>query len=98
MARITGALSSAGKGFGGWLFKYILWLFLTASFTLGGALVLMLLKDWTIKSLLTSMMAWPALGLAMIVAAPIALLPVGRIFLGSALGGGLLYNLILLIS
>jgi hypothetical protein len=44
------------------------------------------------------MMAWPALGLAMIVAAPIALLPVGRIFLGSALGGGLLYNVILLIS
>jgi hypothetical protein len=98
MSRITGALSSAGKGFGGWLVKYLLWLFLTATFTLGGALILMLFKDWTIKSLFTSMMAWPALGLAMIVAGPIALLPVGRFFLGSALGGGLLYNLILLIA
>jgi hypothetical protein len=53
---------------------------------------------WTVKALLTSAMAWPALGLAMLVAGPIALLPIGRFFLGSAVGGGLLYNLILLVA
>jgi hypothetical protein len=98
MSSVTGALSSAGKGFGGWVLKYLLWLFLTAAVTLGGSLVLMLFKDWTLEALFTSMMAWPALGLAMLVAGPIALLPVGRFFLGSAVGGGLLYNLILLIA
>jgi hypothetical protein len=61
-------------------------------------MVLMLFKDWTVKSLFTSMIAWPALGMAMLVAAPIALLPVGRFYLYSALGGGLLYNLMLLIA
>lgn len=98
MSRLTGALSTAAKGFGAWLFRYFLWLFLAAAVTFGGSLVLMLFKDWTLKALLTSAMAWPALGLAMLVAGPIALLPVGRIFLGSAVGGGLLYNLILLIA
>jgi len=98
MSRITGALSTVGKGFGGWLFKYFLWLFLTAAVTLGGALVLMLFKDWTVKSLFTSLMAWLALGLAMLMAGPVALLPVGRIYLGSAVIGGLLYNLILFIA
>lgn len=98
MSRLTGTLSTAAKGFGGWLTKYLLWLFLTAAVTLGGSLVLMLFKDWSLKVVLTSMMAWPALGLAMLLAGPIALLPVGRFFLGSAVGGGLLYNLILLIS
>jgi hypothetical protein len=98
MSRITGALSTAGRGFAGWSAKYLLWLFLTATVTLGGALVLMLFKDWTIKSVFTSMMAWPALGLAMLAAGPIALLPLGRLYLGSAVGGGLLNNLILLIA
>ena len=98
MSRLTGALSAAGKGFGAWLLKYFLWLFLAAAVTLGGALVLMLFKDWTVKALFTSAMAWPALGLAMLAAGPIALLPVGRIFLGSAVGGGLIYNLILLVA
>jgi len=98
VSRLTGALSGAGKGFGGWLFKYLLWLFLAAAVTLGGALVLMLFKDWTCKALLTSMMAWPALALGMVLAGPIALLPVGRFFLASAVGGGLLYNLILLVA
>jgi hypothetical protein len=44
------------------------------------------------------MMAWPALALAAVVAVPVAFLPLGRIYLYSALGGGLLYNLILLVS
>jgi len=65
---------------------------------LGGALVLMLFKDWTRKALLTSMMAWPALAFGMVLAVPIAVLPVGRFFLASAVGGGLLYNLILLVA
>jgi hypothetical protein len=98
MSRITGALSTAGRGFAGWTAKYLIWLFLTATVTLGGALLLMLVKDWTLKSVLTSLMAWPVLGLAMLVAGPIALLPVGRLYLGTAVGGGLLYNLILLVA
>jgi hypothetical protein len=98
MSRITGALSTAGRGLAGWAAKYLLWLFLTAAVTLGGATVLMLFKDWTIKSVFTSLMAWPALGLGMLVAGPIALLPVGRLYLGTAVGGGLVYNLILLIA
>ncbi len=98
MSRITKILPTVGKGVTGWTAKYLFWLFLTVTFTLGGALVLMLFKDWTVKSVLTSLMAWPALALAMIVAAPIALLPVGRLYLASAVGGGLIYNLILLIA
>lgn len=58
----------------------------------------MLFKDWTFKSLFTSMMAWPIPGMAMSVAIPVSMLPVGRIYLFSATGGGLLYNLILLIA
>ena len=98
MSRITSSLTHAGKGFAGWLAKYLVWVTLSAGVTLGGGLILMLFKDWTIKSLFTSMMAWPALGLAMLVAVPMAFLPLGRIYLGTAIGGGLLYNLILLIA
>jgi hypothetical protein len=98
MSRITGALSGAGRGLAGWTAKYLLWLFLTAAVTLGGALVLMVFKDWTIKSVFTSLMAWPALALAMIMAAPIALLPLGRFYLGTAVGGGVIYNMILLFA
>jgi hypothetical protein len=78
--------------------RYFGWLLITGFVTLGGAMVLMLFKDWTLKSLFTSMMAWPALSLAMLVGVPISLLPVGRIYLYSAVGGGLLYNLVLMIS
>ena len=98
MSRITSSLTHAGKGFAGWLAKYLFWVALSAGVTLGGGVILMLFKDWTIKSVFTSLMAWPALALAMIVAAPVALLPVGRIYLASAVGGGIIYNLILLIA
>ena len=98
MSRLTSNLSSALGGLLFWLLRYLGWLLLTGACTLGGAAVLMLFKDWTIKSLFTSMMAWPALALAMAIAVPIAFLPLGRIYLFSALGGGLLYNLILLLS
>jgi hypothetical protein len=98
MTGIGKTISTAGKGLGGWFAKYIGWLLVTSVVTLGGATILMLFKDWTIKTLFTSMMAWPALGLAMLAAAPMALLPVGRVYLLSAVGCGLLYNLILLIA
>ena len=98
MSRMTSSLSKVLGGLLFWLGRYIGWLLLTGIVTLGGAAALMLVKDWTIKSLFTSMMAWPALGLAMLVAIPIAFLPFGRVYLYSALTGGLLYNLILLIA
>jgi hypothetical protein len=98
MSRLTSALSAGIGGLLFWLARYLGWLLLTGVFTLGGAAILMLFKDWTIKSLFTSMMAWPALGLAMVLAVPIAFLPLGRVYLYSALGGGLIYNLILLVS
>jgi len=98
MSGVKGKITKIGGALIGWMARYFGWLLLTGLVTLGGAAVLMLFKDWTIKSLFTSMMAWPALGLSMLVAIPIAFLRVGRIYLYSALGGGLLYNLILLIS
>jgi hypothetical protein len=82
----------------GWLARWFGWLFLTAVVTLGGAAVLMLFKDWTVKSLFTSMMAWPALGAAMLAGMLIALLPLGRLYFLTAIGGGMLYNLILLVA
>ncbi len=98
MSRLTSALTGGLSGLLFWLARYLGWLVLTAGTTLGGAALLMLVKDWTLKSLFTSMMAWPALGLAMLIAVPIAFLPLGRVYLYSALGGGLIYNLILLVS
>ena len=94
----TTALAAAIGSLAIWLLKYLSWLFLAVSTTIGGAAVLMLFKDWTAKALFTSMMAWPALGMAMFFGALIALLPVGRFYLGTAVGGGFLYNLILLIA
>jgi hypothetical protein len=98
VSRLTSTLSSALGGLLFWIARYLGWLVLTGATTLVGATVLMLFKDWTLKSLFTSLMAWPALGLAMILAVPIAFLPLGRIYLYSAMAGGLLYNLILLVS
>lgn len=98
MSRATKALKSAAGGLTGWLARYFGWLFITAFFTLSGNLFLMLWKDWDFKTLFTSMMAWPILGLAMLLAIPIALLPFGRLHLISALTGAIFYNLILLIS
>ena len=95
---VTTALTAALARLLRWLFKYLAWLFLAASTTLGGALVLMLLKDWTLKAVVTSLLAWPALGLAMFLGLLIALLPLGRVYFWSAVGGGLLYNLTLLLA
>jgi hypothetical protein len=92
------ALSGGLAGLLAWLLRYLGWLLLAGATTLGGAAILMLFKDWTVKALFTSMMAWPVLGLAMVVAVPIAFLPLGRVYLYSALGGGLIYNVVLLVS
>ena len=78
--------------------RYIAWLGLTVLITLGGASLLMVFKDWSLDALATSLLAWPLLGLAMVAGVPIAMLGLGRIYFYSAIGGGLLYNLYLLVS
>lgn len=94
MSKLTKAVSRLGL----WLAKYFAWLTLTFFFTLGGASVLMLLKDWDFKTLVMSAMAWPALALGMLVGIPITLIPSPRLYLASALFGAIGYNLLLLIS
>lgn len=98
MAGLTRTLSKAGFGLLGWWGRYLGWLMLTAMITLGGGLVLMLFKDWTLGSLLAAMLAWPVLAFAALIAIPIAFLPFGRLYVYSAVAGGVLYNLILLLS
>ena len=98
MSRTTQVLKSAAGGLAGWLARYFGWLSITAFFTLSGNLFLMIWKDWDLKTLFTSMMVWPLLGLALLLAIPIAFLPFGRMYLYSALTGAIFYNLILLIS
>lgn len=94
MASTTSAL----KGLATWLIRYLSWIGVTASLTLGAELFLMLLKDWTLKSLVTSAMVWPMLALGALLAIPVALVPLGRIFFYTAAAWALLYNLILLIA
>jgi hypothetical protein len=48
---VTTAIGATLTGLLRWLLKYLAWLGLAATTTLGGALVLMLLKDWTLKSI-----------------------------------------------
>ncbi|MGF1642394.1 MAG: hypothetical protein ACFCUJ_02050, partial [Thiotrichales bacterium] len=81
-----------------WFARYVGWLGLTAFVTLGGAVLLMVLKRWTIDAVFTSMLAWPALAIAMLLALPISLMPVGRFYFYSAIAGGLLYNAALLFA
>jgi hypothetical protein len=95
---LTTALGAALTSLLRWLLKYLVWLLLGATTTLGGALVVMLFKDWTLKSVLMSLLAWPALGLAMFLGLLVALLPLGRVYFWSAVGGGLLYTLTLLLA
>jgi hypothetical protein len=95
---LTTALGATLSSLLSWLLKYLAWLLLAATTTLGGALVGMVFKDWTLKSVLMSVLAWPALGLAMFIGLLVALLPFGRVYLRSAIGGGLLYNLTLLLA
>jgi len=98
MPRVTDAVKGVSGTLITWLARYSGWLFTTAIMTLGGSLLLMLFKDWTIKSLFTSAMAWPALGLAMLFAIPMAFVPLGRVYFYSAFAAASVYNLILLIS
>ena len=85
------------KRFFRFLIRYFGWLFLASLSTLGGAFVLVLFADWGLDTLLASGLAWPVLGLAAVAAVPIALIGMGRIYFATALGGGLLFNLIVLL-
>ena len=98
MRRFVSSLSNLGLGAFRWLTRYLGWLMLTTAVTLSGASALLLFKDWTFKTLFASMMAWPALGLGMLLAVPIAFIGVGKLYFFSALACALVYNLVLLIS
>lgn len=82
------------KRFFGFLIRYFGWLFLAFLSTIGGAFLLMLFADPGVDALLASGLAWPVLGLAAMAAVPIALIGSGRIYFVTALGGGVLFNLI----
>jgi len=98
MSRIVDALKGGSGTLLTWSARYFGWLFVTGSMTVGGSLLLMLFKDWTIKSLFTSAMAWPALGMAMLFALPMAFVPLGKVYFYSAFMAASVYNLILLIA
>jgi len=83
------------KRFLGFLTRYFGWLFLAFVSTVGGVFLVMLFTDWSVQSLLASGLAWPLMALAAVVAVPIAMLGLGRIYFFSALGGGLLFNLVI---
>jgi len=98
MSRVTDAIKGSSTTLFTWLARYSGWLFTTALMTIGGSLMLMLFKDWTIKALFTSAMAWPALALAMLFAIPMAFVPLGKVWFYSAFMAASVYNLILLIA
>jgi len=81
----------------GFLGRYFGWLFLAAVSTLGGVFLVMLFADWGLDTLLASGLVWPILGLAAVAAVPIAMIGFGRIYLTTALGGGLLFNLLVVL-
>ncbi len=78
-------------GFLGW---YLLWLGLAFAFTFGGLFLVMLFADWTLGSLLASGLALPLSALGLLAALPMALLGPGRTYFGSAIGGGLVFSLL----
>ena len=84
--------------FFGFLGRYFGWLFLATLSTLGGVLLLTLFADWGVDTLLASGLVWPVLGLAAMAAVPIAMFGVGRIYLTTALGGGVLFNLVVMMA
>lgn len=85
------------SGFPAFLARYFGWLALSGLVTLGGGTVIMLFKDWSLLTILASQLVWPRLMLGMLIAVPIALFPIGRLYFISAILGGLAYHLILLI-
>ena len=82
----------------GFLGRYFGWLFLASLSTLGGAFLLMLFTDWGLDTLLSSVLAWPVLGLAALAAVPFAMIGMGRIYFATALGGGVLFNLAVMLA
>lgn len=63
-----------------WLTRYLGWMVLTSLVTLGGTSMVMLLRDWTLKSLLGWLLTWPVLALGMLAGLVMATLGLGRIY------------------
>jgi hypothetical protein len=97
MSRVFSIPARIVAGFPTFLARYFGWLALTGLVTLGGATAIMLFKEWSLLTILASQLVWPRLMLAMLIAIPIALFPVGRFYFISAILGGLAYHLLLLL-
>lgn len=95
MSRITRALTRATTAFPIFLARYFGWLALTTVVTVAGGTLIMLFKDWSLLTVLASQLLWPRLMIAMLVAIPIALFPVGRMYFLTAVLGGVAYHLLL---
>ena len=97
MSRLFNIPTRVVRGFPTFLARYFGWLVLSGLVTLGGGTVIMLFKEWSLLTILASQLVWPRLMLGMLIAIPIALFPVGRLYFLSAILGGLSYHLLLLI-
>lgn len=97
MSRVLSIPTRVVRGVPIFFARYFSWLLLSGLVTLGGGTVIMLFKEWSLLTILASQLVWPRLMLAMLIAIPIALFPVGRFFFISAILGGLSYHLLLLI-
>lgn len=98
MSRLSGTLTRVVTAFPTFLARYFGWLALTGLVTVGGGTIIMLFKEWSLLTILASQLVWPRLMIAMMVAIPIALFPVGRLYFLTAIGGGLLYHVVLLLA
>ena len=97
MSRVLSIPTRVVRGVPFFLARYVGWLVLSGLVTLGGGTVIMLLKEWSLLTILASQLVWPRLMLGMLIAIPIALFPVGRFYFVSAILGGLAYHLLLLV-
>ena len=95
MSRVTRALTRVVTVVPIFLARYFGWLALTSVVTVAGGTLIMLFKDWSLLTVLASQLVWPGLMIAMLVAIPIALFPVGRVYFLTAILGGLAYHLLL---
>lgn len=98
MSRMRSILTRIVTAFPTFLTRYFGWLALTGLVTFGGGTLIMLVKEWSLITILASQLVWPRLMVAMVVAIPIALFPIGRFYFLSAIAGGLLYHALLLLA
>jgi hypothetical protein len=97
MSRVLSIPTRVVRGVPIFLARYFGWLVLSGLVTLGGGTVIMMFKEWSLLTILASQLVWPRLMLGMLIAIPVALFPVGRLYFISAILGGLSYHLLLLI-